>query len=845
MDLLNLAAKLTLDSSEYNRGLDSAGEKADALAGKLKSGLAFVGKAAVAGIAATGAAVAGLTKKAIEGYADFEQLVGGIETLYEDLSVDIGIYADRAYKTAGMSANEYMETAIGFAAALNNSLMESEGNISRSAELTDQIIIDMSDNVNKMGTSMEAVQNAYRGFSRGNFTMLDNLALGFSGSAEGMQKLLDKAEELSGVKYDISSFADITEAIHVVQEEMGIAGTTAREASETISGSLSSVRSAWQNLVVGMADENADIGQLVTNFADSVGTAAGNLLPRIQQSLEGIGKVVQAVAPVIAQALPTLVQNVLPSLLSTAASLLLSFGEAIIDGLPVIIDAATQAVMALGRGIVDALPKIIPKIGEIIKTIVDVLTDPGTLSMLVDSAISIIMTLADGLLKAVPKLINRIPKIIDRLVNGLLGKGLPAFLDAGVRLFTSIVEALPKIISNIVAVIPTIINKIVSALKDAIPMLVAAGIQLLTALVGALPDIIAGIVAALPVIIDGIISALSTLIPLLIEAGVQLFIALVQNLPAIIAGIVQALPEIIAAIINGLAGIGSMLAEVFSDAWEGIKEVFAPVGEWFSEKFQAAKEGIMNAWSNIKEKFSEKWERIKEAFSATKQWFSDRFSEAKEKAASAWSDVKQRFSDRWEDIKAAFKDPKGWFKEKFEEAKSNVVNAWSNIKALMSEIWERIKSSFKFGDALQWGKDMIQNFIDGITAKWRALKEKVASVANTVKSFLGFSEPEQGPLSDFHTYAPDMMMLFAKGIKDNERKVTDQLKKSFDFDRVLSMDAYAGGARGGYDSQSAAARNYSINVTINGAEGQDVRSLADLVAERISFEIAKKEAALA
>ena len=281
------------------------------------------------------------------------------------------------------------------------------------------------------------------------------------------------------------------------------------------------------------------------------------------------------------------------------------------------------------------------------------------------------------------------------------------------------------------------------------------------------------------------------------------------------------------------------------DAWEAIKNAFKAVGEWFTEKFQAAKEGIMNAWSNIKEKFSEKWEKIKEAFSATKQWFSDRFSEAKEKAASAWSDVKQRFSDRWEDIKAAFKDPKGWFKEKFEEAKNNVVNAWSNIKALMSEIWERIKSSFKFGDALQWGKDMIQNFIDGITAKWRALKEKVASVASTVKSFLGFSEPEQGPLSDFHTYAPDMMMLFAKGIKDNERKVTDQLKKSFDFDRVLSMDAYAGGARGGYASQSAAARNYAINVTINGAEGQDVRSLADLVAERISFEIQKREAALA
>ena len=282
------------------------------------------------------------------------------------------------------------------------------------------------------------------------------------------------------------------------------------------------------------------------------------------------------------------------------------------------------------------------------------------------------------------------------------------------------------------------------------------------------------------------------------------------------------------------------------EAWEAIKNAFAAVGEWFTEKFQAAKDGIMNAWSNIKEKFSEKWERIKEAFSATKQWFSDRFSEAKEKAASAWSDVKQRFSDRWSEIKSAFQNPKGWFTEKFREAKENAVAAWDNIKSLMSGVWEKIKSAFNFKDALNWGKDMIQNFIDGITAKWRALKEKVSSVARTVKSFLGFSEPEQGPLSDFHTYAPDMMMLFAKGIKDNEKKVRDQLEKSFNFDRTLSADSLLGDATSGHVTPAAAAaRSYSINVTINGSEGQDVRTLANLVAERISFEIQKREAALA
>jgi len=408
-----------------------------------------------------------------------------------------------------------------------------------------------------------------------------------------------------------------------------------------------------------------------------------------------------------------------------------------------------------------------------------------------------------------------------------------AFEGAGAKLLEDLLPAITTLMDKISEFVSSgKLDKLLQTLKDIAPIIavVVAGIAGF--------QIVSGIISLIEglSVVFGILNAVMAANPIgiiiiAIAALVAAFVALWNNCE----GFRQFW-------IDAWEGIKNFAIE----AWEAIKNAFAAVGEWFTEKFTAAKEGIMEAWSNIKEKFSEKWEKIKEAFSATKQWFSDRFSEAKEKASEAWSDVKQRFSDRWSEIKSAFQNPKGWFTEKFREAKENAVAAWDNIKSLMSEVWEKIKSSFKFEDALQWGKDMIKNFIDGVTKKWEELKQKVASVAQTVKNFLGFSEPKEGPLSDFHTYAPDMMMLFAKGIKDNEKKVTNQLKKSFDFDKSLSADSLLGDAtRGRVAPATSAARSYSINVTINGSEGQDVRTLADLVAERISFEIQKREAALA
>ena len=263
-----------IDESGLNDGLKS-----------LKKGVLNF-EQALKGVAVAGAgAFVAVGTAAIKAYADFEQLKGGVETLFKDSADVLMGYADRAYQTAGLSANDYMETVTSFSASLLQSL---GGDTEKAANYADQAVIDMSDNANKMGTSMEMIQNAYQGFAKQNYTMLDNLKLGYGGTKEEMQRLLDDAEKISGIKYDISSFADVTQAIHVIQTELGITGTTALEASSTIQGSISSMKAAWVNLLVAFADPEQDLSVAIDNLKNSLSAVADNLLPRIGEAFGSI-----------------------------------------------------------------------------------------------------------------------------------------------------------------------------------------------------------------------------------------------------------------------------------------------------------------------------------------------------------------------------------------------------------------------------------------------------------------------------------------------------------------------------------------------------------------------------
>lgn len=458
------------------KGDDSPFQK---VLGKIGSAVNTAVKASAAAVGAASAGVAALGTACINAYADYEQLAGGVETLFKDSAETIHSYADNAYKTAGLSANEYMETVTSFSASLLQSL---DGDTEKAAAAADLAITDMADNANKMGTAMESIQNAYQGFAKQNYTMLDNLKLGYGGTKEEMQRLLADAEKLSGVKYDLSSYADIVEAIHVIQTEMGITGTTAKEASTTIQGSVASMKAAWANLMVGMADDTQNFDMLLSNFIESIGTVADNLLPRIGIVIEGMGKLVAGLAPEIASALPTLTNELLPnlvelgvqsisalvqgiqengdSLAAGALSIVGTLAEGIAELLPMVADTAASLVVSLADGLTESLPDIIPIAIETISTLVENLTENA--NTIIDAGIQIILALGEGLIAALPQLIETVPQIVINIAN-VINDNAPKLVDTALYLITRLAVGLVQAIPTLVANIPKIIEAIVAA----------------------------------------------------------------------------------------------------------------------------------------------------------------------------------------------------------------------------------------------------------------------------------------------------------------------------------------------------------------------------------------------
>ena len=400
-------------------------------------------KGALNGVRRLGSAMLDIGKQAIESYADYEQLVGGVDTLFKESSKKVQEYANNSYKTAGLSANEYMETVTSFSASLLQSL---NGDTEKSAEVANMAIIDMSDNANKMGTSMESIQNAYQGFAKQNYTMLDNLKLGYGGTKSEMERLLKDAQKISGVKYDINNLSDVYDAIHVIQGELGITGTTSEEASKTISGSLNAMKGAWSNLLTGIADENADFDTLVGNLVDSVMTFGDNILPRVKTVLEGIGKLIKELVPKLAQELPSLLQSILPSLISGVVDLIKALSDAlpslipvlmngivqaftgIVDILPDILQALIQATVLIVQSLAEQLPTIIPQLIDAILEMIPMLID--NLPLFIKAGWQLIIGLAQGLLNSIPTLLSYLPKIGSSMLNYF--KQLPSmFVEIG------------------------------------------------------------------------------------------------------------------------------------------------------------------------------------------------------------------------------------------------------------------------------------------------------------------------------------------------------------------------------------------------------------------------------
>lgn len=486
------------------------------------------------GVAVAAAGITALGTAAMNSYADYEQLTGGVETLFGTQSMSASEYAisvgksvleinkeynrlsaaqdlvmrnaSDAYKSAGMSANEYMETVTSFSAALIASL---DGDTLKAAEKADQAITDMSDNANKMGSDMESIQNAYQGFAKQNYTMLDNLKLGYGGTKEEMARLLEDAQAISGIEYDISSYADVVDAIHVIQTEMGITGTTAKEASETISGSTAAAKAAWQNLLVGVADDNQDFDALVNDFVDSVAIAADNILPRVETILQGAGNLVEKLLPVIAERIPGIINDILPDLvesgvdmiaslvsgleenlpelLSAGGQILASLAEGILTVLPMLGSIAYEMVMSLANGVIEnsgtflqqgselllqfitgiaeKIPELMSTAAEMVISLAMALTEPDTLGNIITAGIDLLIALIDGILEALPKFMEAAPVIIMRLVAAII-QNAPKLLSAAIEILGKLAQFLFMNVETLLTAVPKLFDSLVDSFKS-------------------------------------------------------------------------------------------------------------------------------------------------------------------------------------------------------------------------------------------------------------------------------------------------------------------------------------------------------------------------------------------
>ena len=600
MNVFEIFATLSLDTGEYERSLDGAGKRAEKTKETLIAGAKLAGKA-IAGVA-TG--ISFLTKSSMSQFAEYEQLVGGAELMFDTAYDTVAANAESAYQRVQMSQNEYLTQVNGFATGLKTALGD---NAQAAAELADKIITAEADVVAATGASQESVQNAFNGIMKSNYTMLDNLKLGYGGTKQEMERLLADAEKISGVKYDISSYADVVEAIHVMQESMDIAGTTAKEAEATISGSVNALKSAVSNLIVGFGDADADMELLCNNMVDAFKTVVANITPVIENIVAALPTALDALLTAVGELLPTLLEAVtelfsqvletllslLPQLIPAAVSALMTIVNTLIENLPLLIDAAVQLVSTLVTSIADALPTLIPAAVQAIVTIVQGLVD--SLPMLLDAALQLITGLAQGLLDAIPVLIAALPEIINGIITFLLDS-IPQIIETGIQLLTSLVTALPEIITAIVEAIPKIIDGIINAVLNAIPLIIQAGIDLLISLIQALPQIITTIVQAIPQIISGIVNALVGYIDKIIMAGVQLFVALIENLPTIIVEIVKAVPQIIAGIVKAFGSLMYKIVEIGGNIVKGLWSGIQQLASWLWDKVSG---WISSIWDGI------------------------------------------------------------------------------------------------------------------------------------------------------------------------------------------------------------------------------------------------------
>ena len=707
----SIVLNMNLNASGFARGIKSvigsvknmneSMKDATNSASKMSSVMKGIGSSAIKvgkGLAVAGAAAAtavtALVSKSVGAFSDYEQLTGGVETLFgaggrsvEEYAQSVGKSvsdiqgkydslmsaqnavlenANKAYMTAGMSANEYMDTVTGFSASLISSL---GGDTNKAADYANSALVDMSDNANKMGTDMESIKNAYQGFAKQNYTMLDNLKLGYGGTQEEMKRLLSDAEKLTGQRYDISSFADITQAIHAIQTQMDITGTTAKEASTTISGSWGSLKAAFQNVLVGLTTGGDMFDQSLDALINTAVTFGQNIIPAIKGALSGVGYLIEGLAPVIGETIPPLINDLAPTLANSAVSLISS----LVNGLT---QNATQFSECLSNMIIVAVAGI--------STVVP---------QLLDAASKIVSNLMQGLTNSMPQIVNGAVTLIEGLVNGLVNN-IPLLIMGAVQLVTSLANGL---IENL-------------------PRIIDAGVNLIT----------------------GIVSASYSMMPQIIQNGMQLVVNLAVGLVRAIPQLIAALPRITGAIVKGFKSVNwfDLGLQLIKSIWEGIKSIG-------SEMWNGVKEKTSELWGGVKNVVSEKLNNIKSAYDAHGRGLKGATFAAiegvKEYYRTGYDAINQLTGGKLGEVVNAVG-------EKMEVVKGKFSEAFGNVKNTVMTIFENIKNGIteKISAAVNKVKEIFGSIADKVSDVWGKIKGIIKApkiVQKGTVSIAGVSTP--------------------------------------------------------------------------------------------------------
>lgn len=845
-------------SQELGVAVDKEGSKAgkslgqkllDGTGSVLKTGGKILGGLAVTAATTAVAGVTAITKQALSSFKDYEQLTGGVEKLFGDSANAVMKNASQAFATAGLDANQYMEQVTGVAASLISSL---DGDTEAAAAAADKAIQDMSDNANVFGSDIQSIQNAYSGFAKGNYGMLDNLKLGYQGTKDEMQRLLDDAEKLSGVHYELGNYADMVEAIHVVQENMGIAGTTAKEALGTIEGSVNMTKSAWSNFVTALAG-GGDIAETMNGLKTALfgveGASNGlvnNVLPVIERTVNSIMDV-----------FPDIISSLMPTVISTIQGIIPKIIELTAKMVPVLVNAIDQL---FGDGFDELVNDIVAAVPDLITALLNAI--PVLLNAITKIITSILNALVSNLPKILKAITDAIPKIIQSLLTNLttivkaIVDAIPAVLMAIIEAAGAIVEMLPDIITMIVEVLPELITYIIEGLLGNLPMIIEGLVKLVIGIVEALPQIIITLVEAIPTIIESLLTAIVNCLPQIIVGIVQLVFMIIQELPTILKSLWDAVVSIFnlfftdipKLILNILPTIITALGNIFTGVWNACTEFVKKVGDWFFNTevgkffinlatfmamlFNEVKSFFTQLFAPIVEFCTKVFDKVKtffsDVFNKVKEVFTDIFNSVKEKLTNIFNTVKDVFTKIYNAIKTPIENAKNTISNVINSMKNTISNVFNSIYSTVSNIFNRIKTA--------------------ITGPIDTAKSLVSNAINALRNIInnaGFSLPHiklpHFSISGSFSLTPPSIPHVSVDWYDKGYDEAQILKDATVFG-MANGNLLAGGEHGNevvvgekhlLDMISSVVNPAPIVVNVYGAEGQDEELLAEKVMEKI------------